>query len=965
MKEKIFLHKRMRFPVTPLFLGVLFMSLFLFSCGGEVRGGKFNPARKGVIDLRQWNPAEGVIRLDGEWNIYWKRLLDPKKEITDETALTIQVPAPWNDLELPSGKAGGAGYATCTLRILLPPGIKRLGIMTADHSSAVELFASGKKIAAAGDAAAGEDYIPRYGPFDTYFSIDKPEFLLVAHVTNFHHRKGGLWNPFFLGSEKKIRQRFCYQTRLDWFIFGSLMVMGFYLFGLYFLRREETAPLFLSVTLFLIAFYAMHTGEIPFPGVSASTSFEINRKLTYLSIYFSLFFLLHFIHAAFTREFSRRVLRLFRVVILIPSLLVVILPMSLASYTMPFFQAVAIVSIFYIIFVLIRAVRARRKGALIMLVGIFFLFLIVLNDILYANHILHFGQLLELGLFFIILSNSLLLSIQFMQTFRKIETLSAELENVNDELVEKNLDLDRDIRIREEAEKNLQQTWTFLRTVFDSISSILIAVDREKSITQVNRASSEITGKDISDIIGLPLLDVFPLLAGYAADIEDVMETGIGKKYDGIILQHGLEIMTVQMSVSPVSYDDKSGAVISIDDITELARKREELKQAQKMETIGNLAGGIAHDFNNILAGIVGAVSLLRMSLSDPEAREESFSENISYIEEASKRASHLVEQILTLSRKHEVKIDPVDLNKVVEQVVGLLSNTIDKSIVISTHYADVPAIVYADSIQLVQVLLNICINAAHAMTFMREAGCDYGGELTMAVKKEENFSIARNESGDIQLGNSWVVEVTDTGVGIEPAILSRIFDPFFSTKQIAGTGLGLAISYNIIESFRGFIEVESEPGAGTCFRVIMPEFIGLDEEVPHEEKGERKLYHGSGTVLVVDDEDMVRTTTKKFIHRCGYDVITASSGREGIEAFRQNSDVIKLVMLDMVMPGISGLEVYRILRDMDPAVRVLLTSGFHGDERVQETIRQGVEGFIKKPYTLEELSAKLHEILG
>ncbi len=958
-------------PAAAVLIVVFAAFGFFFSFGCAKKTSKRPLATEGRLDLRAWNPASGPHRLDGKWDFYWKKFIDPAEASPEDAPLRVKVPGAWNGVDLGGGKTTGPGYASYRLKVLMPDFTGRLGIKCADQSSAFEFFINGKKTGSAGKTGSEPGaYIPFYQPMDEYFSFTGGELDICIHVANFNHRKGGLWNPIYIGTEDDTRAMVLEKSRRDWFLFGSLLVMGIYLFGLHMLRREEKAPLFLCIVFIIMAFKTLHYVDITLFSTWPIFNFEINRKLTYLSHYIPMLFITLFIASVFTADFPKAIKKITVIVMLLLSAVVVLAPSLIFSYTMPVFQVCAILLLLFIILVLVNAMRKHHEGSFVMLVGFVVILLTGINDILYGNHIFHTGQFIEAGIFVMVLSQSYLLSIRFMKSFGRIENLSnqlivqsKELETLNEELVSKNSELDRDIEIRIETEKTLKETWDYLHRIFNSISSVLISLNSKGEITEMNRQALNLGKVTLDMALNRKVTSVFSFLEPFADDINEVIRTGHTRKYDSIVLNPGIESMTVQMSVSPVSFAGTTGAVISIDDVTELARKREELKQAQKMETIGNLAGGLAHDFNNILAGIIGAVSLLKIACFDGNLDEERAGENIQFIEDASIRASGLVEQLLALSRKHEIHLEPVDLNRVVAQVVRLLKNTIDKSIAIKENYADVPAIVEADSIQLGQVILNICINASHAMTIMRTESDPYGGELVLNIVKEENSTISRDREGKILTGGSWIIEITDTGVGIAPEVISKIFDPFFSTKQLVGTGLGLAISYNIIESFKGMIEVESDPGEGTSFRIVIPA-CEKNENLSHEPEEKVKIFKGAGTVLIIEDEDMVRLTTGKFIKRCGYDILAASGGREGIELYKEKKNEISLVLLDMVMPGISGLDVFKELLKIDPDVSVLLTSGFHGDERVREAISHGVKGFIQKPYTMEGLSKKLSQLI-
>jgi PAS domain S-box-containing protein len=517
-----------------------------------------------------------------------------------------------------------------------------------------------------------------------------------------------------------------------------------------------------------------------------------------------------------------------------------------------------------------------------------------------------------------------------------------------------------------QAKEELQQTKNYLDNVFNSLSSLLISVNPLGVINQWNTAAENYLGISSQEAEGREVWEVVPFLAPYQQQLELVfgsqkpldlhrerVDTGkAGPKYLDIV-------------VYPLMGEGLAGSVIRMDDVTELEKKDRQLLQAQKMETVGNLAGGLAHDFNNVLGGIVGTVSLIKYLLErEKSINLEKLKSQIDTIEKGACRAVNLVNQLLTLSRKNEPLFAAVDLNEALWDVMKICENTFDKSIRLEVAYCGEKAMVWADAPQVEQVLLNLCINASQAMTLMRKMDEPQGGVLCVSISAfyaDQQFCASQPEAAE---GNYWVITVKDTGVGIASKTLAKIFDPFFTTKTKAqGTGLGLAMVYTIVKQHHGFIDVHSHPGQGTTFRVYFPRSEeGEDYDKPALPT--ETFTRGSGLILVVDDEQSLRLTLKEILETCGYNVLLAEDGRQGVALFKERCHEIKLIVLDLAMPNMSGKESYREMKKIYPPVKVLLTSGFKHDHRVKEIIKMGVNGFLPKPFTMVELSKRIAEIL-
>ena len=366
------------------------------------------------------------------------------------------------------------------------------------------------------------------------------------------------------------------------------------------------------------------------------------------------------------------------------------------------------------------------------------------------------------------------------------------------------------------------------------------------------------------------------------------------------------------------------------------------------MESIGTLAGGIAHDFNNLLMGIQGRVSLLRM---DVDSSGNSF-ENLNEIEAHIKSASELTNQLLGFARGGKYEIKPTNLNEIMDQSAKMFGRT-RKEIRIEKHYDKSLWTVEVDRRQIEQIFLNLFVNAWQAMP--------NGGVLYL---KTENILIDNsfNFKYHITSGKYVKISVTDTGSGMDEATKARVFEPFFSTKdKRRGTGLGLASVYGIIKNHNGFINVDSQEGHGTTFAVYLPASY---KKAVSEPKISDKTIQGKGHILLIDDEKIVLDVLKEILMKIGYNVHTAMNGVDAIRLFREISNQIDLVILDMIMPEITGGEVFVKLKAIDPSVKVLLASGYSIDGQAAEIINRGCAGFIQKPFKMSELSEKIRDIL-
>jgi len=506
----------------------------------------------------------------------------------------------------------------------------------------------------------------------------------------------------------------------------------------------------------------------------------------------------------------------------------------------------------------------------------------------------------------------------------------------------------RDITERKRIEDALRESEEKYRTMTEnSLTGMYIFQDGV--FKYINRRFEEIMGYSREEIIGRPFWELV-----YPDDGNLVRERGLRRergedvppRYEIRAVKKDGSVITVEVMATRIEYQGRPAVFGNLVDITQRKLLEEQLRQAQKMESLGTLTGGIAHDFNNILVGILGYASLLKTSMdkSDPRYRY------VDVIERSASRASELTKQLLSFARSRKHEIVRVDLNKLVSEVVNLLSKTLNTPISIKTELEENLWHIGADEGQIHQVIMNLCVNASEAMP--------NGGILTI---KTENLKVDREFAGgrlgmEVEPGDYVRVTISDTGVGMDEDTVRRIFDPFFTTKG-GGTGLGLSVVYGIVKDHGGYIDVRSKPGKGTTFELYFPTSIrDMEKKRPRGEKP---------TVLLVDDEEVVREVGKDILEKSGYRVILASNGIEAVRIYSKRRGRIDLVILDMVMPEMDGKSTFNELKRMDPGVKVLLSSSYSVEEQVRETLRNGALGFIRKPYSISELTGEIDKALS
>lgn len=405
------------------------------------------------------------------------------------------------------------------------------------------------------------------------------------------------------------------------------------------------------------------------------------------------------------------------------------------------------------------------------------------------------------------------------------------------------------------------------------------------------------------------------------------------------------------LSASTIQVAGETYIISDVRDVTEQKKLQNQLMQSQKIQSIGTLAGGVAHDFNNILGIIFGYAGLLEKSRLDAVTHKE----GLQAIVKAAERGAALVGQILTFARKTEVTFIPLSIPNLVQELLSMLKETFPKTIIFTEKYAEDLPDIMGDKTQIHQALLNLFVNARDAMP---HGGCiSIEGTTFLQSNLRGRFAAAYQPF-------YVCLRITDTGSGMDEATRQRIFDPFFTTKEYGkGTGLGLSVVYGILQTHQGYIDVESVVGKGTAFSLFFPatNIIGWNKQ---EDQSPVELPHGTETVLIVEDEEMLLAMVRMRLATHGYRVIEASDGEKALEVFSQHHKEIALVLSDLGLPKMDGIDVLKKMKEIDSNVQVVVASGYFEPQLKLELEQLGAKGFIMKPYKIDQLLLIIREVM-
>ncbi len=484
--------------------------------------------------------------------------------------------------------------------------------------------------------------------------------------------------------------------------------------------------------------------------------------------------------------------------------------------------------------------------------------------------------------------------------------------------------------------------------ILNTLAEGILEITPDGRIVYANPTAVRLGGVPEEKLLASHFLDLFP--EEDRARMDDMLAKVLATSqtvFDDAPLR--LQSRQVLVKILPMVEDVKKTIIVVFDDVTDRQRMETQLQHAQKMEAIGTLAGGIAHDFNNLLMVIQGNISLMLFDLDPSHA----YYERLKSMEKQVQSGSRLTAQLLGYARKGRYEVKPLDLNQLLRDAAETFNRT-RKDILI--HYDLDPTLypIEADAGQIEQVLMNLFVNAADAMPG--------GGDLILRTENTQHEAM-KDKLYNPKPGHYVLFSITDTGTGMDQGTMDRIFEPFFTTKEMGrGTGLGLASAYGIVKGHGGFIDVESAIGKGTTFKIYLP---ASGKPVVRAVEMPEPVKKGRETVLLVDDEEAMLAVGSELLRAMGYHVYTARDGVEALDVYGRNREEIDLVLMDMIMPKMSGGEAFDRIKKMNPDAKVLLLSGYSIDGEAAKILERGCSGFIQKPFNMEELSKTIESILG
>ncbi len=529
----------------------------------------------------------------------------------------------------------------------------------------------------------------------------------------------------------------------------------------------------------------------------------------------------------------------------------------------------------------------------------------------------------------------------------------------------------KDITERKQVEVDLQKSEERFRILSSNVSEGIM-IHKDGRILDLNQAFADMAGiANPKDLIGTMGMRSLPLTKESAALIQSHMASGSTDVYDIELIGADGKIIPAETMGTNITYMDQEARLIRMRNISD--RKQAEsnrltlekrLLQTQKLESLGVLAGGIAHDFNNILMGILGYADLALSDLGPHEPARE----YVQGINDSSRQAAELVKQMLAYSGKGKFSLEPINLNHLIQDTVPMLTISISKNVVLKFNYSDGPGFLEGDPSQIRQILMNLIINASEAIE--KRSGVIAVTTGTMYCDQEyiDSTGFQAQVSLDERISEGMYVflEISDTGLGMAKATMERLFEPFFTTKY-TGRGLGLSAVLGIVRGHKGMIKIYSEPEKGTSFKVLFPLYGGTQASDSLADKSiePENGWQGTGTFLIADDEESVRTVGKHMLQKLGYEVITADDGQIAVQLFEAHADKIICVLLDLTMPHKDGAQVFREIRQINPDIKVILSSGYNEQDATQQFVGKGLAGFIQKPYVSGDLVKKIKEVMS
>jgi PAS domain S-box-containing protein len=918
-------------------------------------------AHRGVLDLRNWDfKKDGPIRLNGDWGFFWSRHLNPGKgdrQEHPEPGNFIRVPGTWNGYDQNGIKLNGDGYGTYTLKILLKRQDALLAFRFMDMATAFTFFANGKKIAGSGiPGETPRTSAPFYHPDVKPYFHTADEMNIICHVSNFHHWRGGMWKAVWLGTHHQIVSLQEKNRNLNLFLLGAIVTMAFYILGLYFVKTDDSAPLFFSLFSLLVSIRVLVTGDIYlvqfFPGIG----WPFLMRVVYISFYLAILSFVCFTRSLFPGDVSKRVVGAVKWITLVFVFWVLVTGPRFFSYSMPVYQLMTIGLFIYGIILFRRALKQKRDGAPLYLLGFLVLISAGINDILYSREIIQTAYIIPVGLFGFMLTQSILIVKRFSAAFNTIDRQRKELAKTN-------VAYEKEILERQKINYELGESEGKYRALFeDSLDAMSLTQDGK--IVDVNPAWIRLHGyTDKAEVFGIDILSfVHPEDRHIINERRSVKAETLERVYEIRDIRRDGTMLYVNVSSSSITIKGKLAILTTIHDVTNLKQAADEkrlleakLHRAEKMEALGTMAGGVAHDLNNILSGIVTYPDFLMMQLPD----NSSLKEPLERIRTSGRKAAAIVQDLLTLARRGIAATEVLNLTETVSSY--LTSFEYEKlildhpEITVEVHQAESAVNIVGSPVHLSKTLMNLVSNAFESI---KDSGVIVINTYMETIDGQKKRPVNLDE------GHYGVLRVSDTGIGIADEDKKKIFEPFYTKKVMgrSGSGLGMAVVWGTVKDHKGHIDVKSDPGKGSVFTLYFP----ATHEMPANKKAAFSIdrYKGKGeAILVVDDLEEQRFILSEILKQLAYTVSVASNGSAALLHMKENK--VDLVVLDMIMePDMDGLETFLKIRDLYPGQKAIMASGYSESGRMEAAMRAGISGYVKKPYTLEKISIAVRAAL-
>ena len=793
-------------------------------------------AVKGVLDLSDWDlKKDGPVDLIGEYEFYWMQHLMPQdfsKTNPSENTEFIKVPGYWTGYKLGGKELPGQGYVTYRLNVVLNRQKEPLALRTVEISNAYNIFVNGQRVGSLGQAGKNrETTVPRQFPQIIDFAHKTNQMEIIIQVSNFHHRRGGVWEVIQLGREKDLRKARERRLSFDLLLIGSILLMALYHLGLFVVRKKDLSPLYFGIFCFLMALRSLSTGGrylmLAFPDLS----WELMIKFEYLSFYLCVPAFAMFMRSIF-QKFQGRFLRLLEMLAIAFSGIVIFTPARFFSHTLNIYEIITLITVIYGLYVIFASLAQKRIEASVFLLGFAILCLTIINDMLHVENIIQTGFFAQFGFFFFMLSQSFLLSYRFSTALTTVETQQIELRDTLESLKAEIID-------RVQAEEALSESEEKYRTILHSIEEGVYEVDLAGNLTFFNDSLRRHLKYSADELMGMnnQQFTSKETVKRVYKTFNAVFKTGkAATAFDWEMIAKDGTRKFVELSVSLMR--DSEGQPVGFRgvarDISERKKAEEQAKlhqqqlmQASKMVALGTLVSGVAHEVNNPNNFIMLNSPLLKEAWDNAlpilqKYYEENgdfiiggmnyseMRENIptlfSGISDGAKRIKQIVDDLKNYVRDNTADLtQSVDINEVLKSAVSLLSNMIKKSTNhFSIEYGKNLPLLKGNFQRLEQVMINLVQNACQALPDAQK-----GIFITIQFDRK---------------ASNIVINVRDAGMGIPPETLLNITDPFFTTKHDSGgVGLGLSISSKIVEEHGGTLNFKSEIGAGTTAEITLP----------------------------------------------------------------------------------------------------------------------------------------------